>query len=77
QTAVALVLAFFANLSNASVQKVPTVDPTQIIDTVKTIFAALQADDVAMLNNVVAPDFYIYDGGARFNAEGGCVKLFV
>jgi hypothetical protein len=46
------------------------VDQTQIIGTVKTIFAALQTDDLVMLNKVVAPDFYIYDGGARFNAEG-------
>jgi Domain of unknown function (DUF4440) len=23
-----------------------------------------------MLNTVIAPDFYIYDGGARFNADG-------
>lgn len=42
----------------------------QIVDTVKTIFAAAQTDDVGMLNTVVAPDFYIYDGGARFNGNG-------
>ena len=69
-TTVALVLAFSVNLANASAQKFLTADQVQIVDTVKTIFAAAQTDDVAMLNTVVAPDFYIYDGGARFNAEG-------
>jgi hypothetical protein len=28
----------------------------QIVDTVKTIFAAFLTDDVAMLNTVIAPD---------------------
>ncbi|HYZ75168.1 MAG TPA: DUF4440 domain-containing protein, partial [Chthoniobacterales bacterium] len=71
RTGIALALALFANLFNASAQKFPTVDQTQIIGALKTIFAAFQTDDVAMLNKVVAPGFYIYiyDGGARFNAE--------
>jgi ketosteroid isomerase-like protein len=69
QTTLALALAFSANLPNASAQKVLTADQMQIIDTVKTIFAAALTDDVAMLNRVVAPDFYIYDGGARFNGD--------
>ena len=70
QTTLALALAFSANLPNASAQKVLTADQTQIVDAVKTIFTAVQADDVALLNRVVAPDFYIYDGGSRFNGDG-------
>jgi hypothetical protein len=57
-------------LPNASAQKVLTADQTRIVDAVKTIFTAAQTDDVAMLNRVVAPDFYIYDGGSRFNGDG-------
>ena len=70
QTTLALALAFSANLPNASAQKVLTADQTQIVDAVKTIFTAVQTDDVALLNRVVAPDFYIYDGGSRFNGDG-------
>jgi ketosteroid isomerase-like protein len=33
-----------------------TADQMQIVDTVKTIFAAFLTDDVAMLNTVIAPD---------------------
>jgi hypothetical protein len=47
----------------------------QIVDTVKTIFATFLTDDVAMLNTVIAPDFYIYDGGARFNADGTVILI--
>jgi Domain of unknown function (DUF4440) len=76
QATLALALAFSTNLPNASAQKVLTADQTQIVDTVKTIFTAMQTDDGAMLNRAVAPDFYIYDGGARFNGDGilGLIK---
>jgi ketosteroid isomerase-like protein len=47
-----------------------TAEQTQIVDRVKTIFAAALTDDVAMLNTAIAPDFYIYDGGTRFNGDG-------
>jgi hypothetical protein len=40
------------------------------VDTVKTIFAAALTEDVAMLDTVIAPDFYICDGGARFDGDG-------
>jgi Domain of unknown function (DUF4440) len=36
---------------------------------VSTIFTTARADDVAKLSSVIAPDFYIFDGGARFNGE--------
>lgn len=45
-------------------------DQTQIVDTVKTVFAAALTDDITLLNTVIVPDFYIYDGGARFSADG-------
>ena len=45
-------------------------DQTQIVDTVKTVFAAAQTDDITLFNSVVAHDFYLYDGGIRFNGDG-------
>jgi ketosteroid isomerase-like protein len=40
-----------------------------VINTVSTIFAALLTDDTAKLDSVIAPDFYIFDGGIRFNGD--------
>ena len=39
------------------------------MNTVSTIFTAARADDVAKFNSVIASDFYIYDGGVRFNGD--------
>jgi hypothetical protein len=33
------------------------------------IFTATRADDVAKFDSVIASDFYIYDGGVRFNGD--------
>jgi ketosteroid isomerase-like protein len=41
----------------------------QIVSTVNTVFAALRADDRGELDSVVAPDFYLFDGGVRLNAD--------
>jgi hypothetical protein len=40
----------------------------QIVDTARSIFAAV-SDDVAKFDSVINQDFYIFDGGARFNAD--------
>jgi hypothetical protein len=69
-TTAILVLMFSANPVIARAQHKPvTVDQAQIIDTVSTIFAAARTDDVAKFDSVIASDFYIYDGGARFNGD--------
>jgi len=66
----ALVLMFSANPVTARAQqKLVTADQAQIVDTVSTIFTAARTDDVAKFDSVIASDFYIYDGGARFNGE--------
>jgi Domain of unknown function (DUF4440) len=44
-------------------------DQQQIITTVKTIFVAAKADDLHKFNSVLAPGFYIYDGGQRFDGD--------
>jgi hypothetical protein len=52
-----------------SQQKVPTNDQSQIVDTLNAMFTALRTDDGAKLNAVTASDFYMFDGGHRFNRE--------
>ena len=59
-----------ANISTAVAQeKLLTTDQMQIVSTVSMIFTAARTDDVAMFNSVIASDFYIYDGGVRFNGD--------
>jgi ketosteroid isomerase-like protein len=41
----------------------------EVINTVSTIFAAAATDDTAKFDSVIAPGFYIFDGGLRFNGE--------
>jgi hypothetical protein len=61
---------FCANISTAEAQqKLLTADQTQIVNTVSTIFTAARTDDVARFDSVIASDFYIYDGGVRFNGD--------
>jgi ketosteroid isomerase-like protein len=67
---VAFALIFSAHISTAGAQqKRLTADESQIVDTVSTIFDAARADDVAKFKSVIAAEFYIFDGGARFNAD--------
>jgi hypothetical protein len=47
----------------------------RIIDTVSTIFTAASTDDVAKFDSVISADFYIFDGGIRFN--GNSVMAFI
>jgi Domain of unknown function (DUF4440) len=63
-------LMFSANPVTARPQqKLVTTDQAQIVATVSTIFAAALTDDVAKFDSVIASDFYIFDGGARFNGD--------
>jgi hypothetical protein len=67
---IAFVALFSASVSNLGAQqKLLTADQTQIVNTVSVIFAAARTDDVARFNSVIAPNFYIYDGGVRFNGD--------
>jgi len=68
--AVTFALIFSPNASTARAQqKSLTSEQKQVVDTVSTIFTAARADDVAKFDSVIASDFYIFDGGTRFNAE--------
>jgi len=50
-------------------QKSAGSDTTQIIDTLRAIFTAARTDDTAKFDSLVTPNFYMYDGGARFNGD--------
>jgi hypothetical protein len=66
----ALALMFSENPVTARAQqKLVTADQAQIVDKVSTIFTAALTDDVAKFDSVIASDFYIFDGGARFNGD--------
>jgi len=72
QLRIALISMAFAlmNAFTARAQQQPlTADQTQIVNTVSTIFTAARADDAAKFDSVIAPDFYIFDGGVRFNGN--------
>jgi ketosteroid isomerase-like protein len=57
------VMTLFAGNMNAGTEE------QQIVDTVSRIFTAALTDDVAKFDSVIASDFYIFDGGARFNGD--------
>ena len=68
--AVVVSLLFSTSVHTARAQQKPlTADQEQIVDTVSTIFTAARADNVAKFDSVIAPGFYIFDGGARFNGD--------
>jgi hypothetical protein len=67
-TALALIFAVKAATAGAQ-QKRATADQARIVDTVSMIFTAALTDDVAKFDSVIASDFYIFDGGARFNGD--------
>jgi ketosteroid isomerase-like protein len=67
---VTFALIFSPNVSTARAQqKSLTSEEKQVVGTVSTIFTAARADDVAKFESVIASDFYIFDGGARFNGD--------
>jgi ketosteroid isomerase-like protein len=64
----ALIFSTIVSTARAQ-QKSLTPDQQQVVDTVSTVFTAARADDVAKFDSVIASDFYIFDGGARFNGN--------
>ena len=68
--AVTFALIFSTIVSTARAQqKSLTPDQQQVVDTVSTVFTAARADDLAKFDSVIAPGFYIFDGGARVNGD--------
>jgi hypothetical protein len=63
-------MVFFVAVRNSSGQQSAlNADQGQVVDTVKAVFAAAALDDLAKFHVVVAPGFYLYDAGARFDGD--------
>ncbi|MGB9242046.1 MAG: nuclear transport factor 2 family protein [Candidatus Acidiferrales bacterium] len=73
RTAVPLMLAFVFTSGGGAVSKgsrpIPEADETQVVETVRTIFAAAAADDFERFHSVVTADFYAFDGGKRYEGD--------
>lgn len=44
-------------------------DQTQVVEAMRTMYAAAADDDLAKFHTVAAPDFYAFDGGERYNGD--------
>jgi len=67
---------FSTNVPTVRAQQKPlTTEQTQIKNTVATIFTAAGTDDFAKFDSVIATDFYIFDGGARFDRDAIMASL--
>ena len=66
--------AIAATVSSGAQQQSRPADRQQVIDTVKELFAAATADDVAKFNSIVVSGYYMFDGGERFDGDA-IIKL--
>jgi hypothetical protein len=65
-----LALVFFVVVgSSGGQERALSADQGQVVDTVKGVFSAAAVDDLVKFHAVVAPGFYIYDAGARFDGD--------
>jgi ketosteroid isomerase-like protein len=67
--ALSFAVIFAPNVATARAEKNISSDQREVVDTVSAIFTAARADDAAKFDSVIAPGFYIFDGGARFNGD--------
>ena len=67
--AVLALMLFGAVGSSSGQERALSADQVQVVNTVKGIFAAAALDDLAKFHAVVAPGFYLYDAGARFDGD--------
>jgi ketosteroid isomerase-like protein len=67
--AVLALMLFVAVGRSGGQQRTLNADQMQVVDTVKEIFSAAALDDLAKFHAVVAPGFYLYDAGARFDGD--------
>lgn len=51
-------------------------DDAAIVQTIRTMFAAAANDNIAKFDSVVAPGFYMYDNGRRYDGDA-MMKLII
>jgi ketosteroid isomerase-like protein len=57
------------NLMASPSQRATAPEQTEVVETVKALFAALREENTAQFDSVVSPDFYAFEGGSRLNGE--------
>jgi ketosteroid isomerase-like protein len=68
--AVSVTVFLFTHVSHVRAAETSlTSDQAQVVETVRAIFAAAHGDDFAKFHSVTTPDFYLFDGGIRFDGE--------
>jgi len=75
--AITLAVIFSGSIRTATAQQQSsTSDNTQIVDTIKAMFAALSSDDLSKFETSITREFYMFDGGERFNSAAimGLIK---
>ena len=65
-TAVLLTLTFPVG---AEQPRPATADEAPVIETVRSMFAALAAEDIPKLRTIIAPDFYAFEAGGRITGD--------
>ncbi|MDE1938710.1 MAG: nuclear transport factor 2 family protein [Alphaproteobacteria bacterium] len=64
------VFAAALSLGSAALAACPPANPAAVSATVQSMFTALAKGDVKMARTYMAPKFYLFDGGVRFDADG-------
>ena len=67
--ATALLLASSIGAASLDQPTPATNDEGQIIEAVRSMFAALSAEDIPKLRAVIAPDFYAFEAGGRITGD--------
>ena len=62
--------AFAAVTSSPASAACPAQDPAAVSGTVQAMFSALATGDAKTARTYYTPDFYLFDGGVRFDADG-------
>jgi hypothetical protein len=65
----AFALLFFAKGYSATAQQPSSAEQEKIVSVMTTFFASAHDDDLAKFHSIIAPGFYIFDNGARFNGD--------
>jgi ketosteroid isomerase-like protein len=46
-----------------------TADQAQVVEVIRSMFAALAAEDIPKLRTIIAPDFYAFEAGGRITGD--------
>jgi hypothetical protein len=70
-------LSAFASPATAACSSTPG-ERDQVVEVIRTMYAAATADDLAKFQTVAAPDFYAFDGGTRYDGDAlmNMIKIF-